>query len=178
MTFSCHPISVRVWATTSITINHDCNYNQTFSSHFWHLLAALVTEMANLNCCGIHYTFKVAHNCIFGDTSRILWWQKVYKHRKYNSRLFVPGGRRWARIILYNRYQVKQGTHFFSRASPKAGRELQTELNTRRIMEGWWTLSGAGAGHRAVSLHRDCVLVFQNIDGTDCCQQWAQYFSI
>ena len=30
------------------------------------------------------------------------------------------------------------------------------------MMEGWWTLSkkSAGAGHRAVSLHRDWVLVF------------------
>ena len=42
----------------------------------------------------------------------------------------------------------------------KAGREIQTELNT--IMNGGRrrTLSGAGAGHRAVSLHRGCVLVF------------------
>ena len=39
--------------------------------------------------------------------------------------------------------------NFFSRPSPKAGRELQTELD--RIMEG---------GMRAVSLHRDCVLVY------------------
>ena len=51
---------------------------------------------------------------------------------------------------------------FFSRPSPKAGRELQTELDRRRMMDEGETLSekSAGAGHRAVSLHRDCVLVY------------------
>ena len=49
---------------------------------------------------------------------------------------------------------------FFSRPSPKAGRELQTELD--RIMDDAGTLieKSAGAGHRAVSLPRGCVLVF------------------
>ena len=48
---------------------------------------------------------------------------------------------------------------FFSRPSPKAGRELQTVSDT--IKNNEWTLSekSAGAGHRAVSLHRGCVLV-------------------
>ena len=53
---------------------------------------------------------------------------------------------------------------FFSRPSPKAGRELQSELD--RIINGGMrmrTLSekSAGAGHRAVSLNRHCVLVFK-----------------
>ena len=51
---------------------------------------------------------------------------------------------------------------FFSRPSPKAGRELQTELD--RMMEdeaGTLSKKSAGAGHRAVSLHRDCVLVLK-----------------
>ena len=41
----------------------------------------------------------------------------------------------------------------------KADRELQTELDT--IINGGRTLSekSVGAGHRAVSLHRGCVLV-------------------
>ena len=49
---------------------------------------------------------------------------------------------------------------FFSRPSPKAGGELQAALD--RMMNDRWTLSkkSAGAGHRAVSLHRDCVLVY------------------
>ena len=48
---------------------------------------------------------------------------------------------------------------FFSRPSPKASRELQTALD--RIMDKAGTLSeiSAGAGHRAMSLRRDCVLV-------------------
>ena len=49
---------------------------------------------------------------------------------------------------------------FISRPSPKAGRELQTELD--RMMRddvGTHSEKSAGAGHRAVSLHRDCVLV-------------------
>ena len=57
-------------------------------------------------------------------------------------------------------------TLFLSRLSPKAGRE--TELNGR-IMERGWTLSKkpARAGHRAVSLHRDCVLVSPNAHSRD-----------
>ena len=54
---------------------------------------------------------------------------------------------------------IKELEHiFFSRPSRKAGRELQTVSNTRmRIMEDH--PERAGAGHRAVSLHRGCVLV-------------------
>ena len=52
---------------------------------------------------------------------------------------------------------------FFSRPSPKAGRELQTVSDTRMMNDGG-TLSGAGAGHRAVSLHRGCVLVYLGLD--------------
>ena len=45
----------------------------------------------------------------------------------------------------------------------KAGRELQTELDT--MINGGRTLSekSTGAGHRAVSLHRGCVLSFKSI---------------
>ena len=49
--------------------------------------------------------------------------------------------------------------HIFLMAIAKAGRELQTEHNTR-IMEGeMMDPQQAGAGHRAVNLHRGCVLV-------------------
>ena len=41
----------------------------------------------------------------------------------------------------------------------KAGRELQTELDRIRNNGGTLSEKSAGAGHRAVSLHRDCVLV-------------------
>ena len=37
---------------------------------------------------------------------------------------------------LYRRFRADKIFNFFSRPSPKAGRELQTELDTRRIMEG------------------------------------------
>ena len=49
---------------------------------------------------------------------------------------------------------------FFSKAS----RELQTELDKIMNNGGMMTLSekSAGAGHQAVSLHRDCVLVFKS----------------
>ena len=57
---------------------------------------------------------------------------------------------------------------FFSRPSPKAGRELQTELD--RITNGGRTLSekSAGAGHRAVSLHSVLVPI--------CAIWWHQQF--
>ena len=41
----------------------------------------------------------------------------------------------------------------------KAGRELQTALDTRITNGGTLSEKSAEAGHRAVSLHRDCVLV-------------------
>ena len=48
---------------------------------------------------------------------------------------------------------------FFSQPSPKAGRELQTVLDRITDEAGILSEKSAGAGHRAVSLHRHCVLV-------------------
>ena len=60
--------------------------------------------------------------------------------------------------------QLGDSRWFFSRPSLKAGREFQTELD-RIINGGRITLSkkSAGACHRAVSLHRDCVLVYLSV---------------
>ena len=51
---------------------------------------------------------------------------------------------------------------FFSRPLPKAGRELQTELNT--IMNNGGTLSEKPAGGKCYSIESTIILTVGNID--------------
>ena len=62
-------------------------------------------------------------------------------------------------------FLIKTKNTFFSRPSPKAGRELHIDRmrdDGGMMDDEWWTLreKSAGAGRQAVSLHRDCVLVY------------------
>ena len=62
--------------------------------------------------------------------------------------------------MLDNKMKYELFLSLFSRPLLKAGRELQTELDRMMEDEGGRTLSGAGAGHRAVFL---CWLPFDKI---------------